>query len=77
LEDLQADHGDLLLLAPVGGQLPGLAEEDVVVDPVVVLDDVQPGVDLPLQVPVAQVAISYVESRTGERMMLSVTSRAN
>ena len=45
-----------MLFAPVGGQLPGLAEEDVVVDPVVVLNHVQPGVDLPLQVPVAQVA---------------------
>jgi hypothetical protein len=55
LEDLQADHGDLLFLAPVGRQLAGLAEEDVVVDPVVVLHDVQPGVDLPLQVAVLQV----------------------
>jgi hypothetical protein len=51
---VQAQHGQLLFLAPVGGQLAGLAEVDVVVDAVVVLHDVEGGGGLPLQVTVAQ-----------------------
>lgn len=52
LQDLQAEHGQFLFLAPVGGQLAALAEVDVVLDAVVVLHDVEPCVDLPLQVAV-------------------------
>jgi amino acid transporter len=40
LQDVQAQHPELLLLAPVGGELAALAEADVVVDAVVVLHHV-------------------------------------
>ena len=45
-----------MFLAPVAGQFTALAEMDVVVDAVVVLDDVQAGVGLTLQLAVAEVA---------------------
>jgi hypothetical protein len=56
LQDLQAQHGQFLFFAAVGGQLAPLAEVDVVVDAVVVLHDVQPGAGLALQVTVPQPA---------------------
>ena len=53
LQDVQAQHPEFLLLVPVGGELAALAEADVVVDAVVVLHHVQPGLGSALQVAVA------------------------
>jgi hypothetical protein len=56
LEDVQAQHPELLHLAAVGGELAALAEADVVVDAVVVLHHVEAGLGLALQVAVAEPA---------------------
>jgi hypothetical protein len=52
LEEVEEEHGDLLLVATVAGELAALAEEDDVVDAVPALDDVQAGIDLALEVAV-------------------------
>lgn len=54
LRNPQAQHPELLLLALVGGRLAAFAEADAVVDAVVVLDHVQPGLGLVLQVAITQ-----------------------
>lgn len=56
LEDSQAQHGQFLLVAAVGGDVAAFAEEDDRVGAVPGLDDVKAFVDLALQVAVAQVA---------------------
>jgi hypothetical protein len=58
----QADDGEFAFVAAVGGQLPALAVQDDLLAAVVGLHHVQTLVDLPLQVPVAQLAGHYVES---------------
>ena len=50
LEDMEGDHAEILLVAPVGGELAALTEEDHRVDPVPGLDDVEALFDLTLEV---------------------------
>jgi len=52
LEQVQRQHREFVLVTAVAGELTALAEEDDVVDAVPPFDDVQPGVDLPLQLAV-------------------------
>src|SRR6266487_3594347 len=56
LQDPQAQHAHLLLVAAVGGQVAALAVEDDRVGAVPRLDHVQALVDLPLKLSAAQVA---------------------
>ena len=56
LEDVEGDHAEFLLVAPVGGELAALAVEDHRVDPVPGLDDVEALLDFTLEVAVAQVS---------------------
>ncbi|MDH2387276.1 hypothetical protein QCN29_00435 [Streptomyces sp. HNM0663] len=56
LQEMERKNGGFLLVAAVAGQFAALAEEDDVVGAVPALDDVQPFLDLALEVAVAQVA---------------------
>jgi hypothetical protein len=53
---VQAQHGDLLILDPVGGELAAAAVEDEAVGAVPVLDDVEALVDLAAKGQAVQVA---------------------
>jgi hypothetical protein len=47
LKQVQAEHADLLILAPIAGELAASGEEHEVIGAVPVLDDVEPIVDFP------------------------------
>jgi len=56
LQQVQAEHAQLLVLAPVAGHLAAAGEEDEVIGAVPLLDDVQPIVDLAPERLVGEVA---------------------
>jgi hypothetical protein len=71
---MERENGQFLLVTAVAGQFAALAEEDDVVGAVPALDDVEPFLDLALEVAVAQVTDSYLSDAPLRRRVTAATN---